>query len=590
MGSPPQFSLKLVGAFRLLTPAGARVDISSRKGAALIAMLAMADDGERTRGWLQDQLWGARDPDQAQNSLRRELSNLRKALNAEAPLLVTDHDRVRLDLDRVAVDARAPASPGRRREFLEGLDIPGADGFEEWLREQRSILRDQVRTFSESEAEGEPPARVRTPVVDVSQPAPGFDGRPALAVLPFANLTGDSDTDYLAEGISEELIDRLSRLRWLPVIARSSSFSLGPDVDHRAVYRELGAKYLLEGRVRRAGEGFRLSASLTDAESGFVLWSPHLDLPAGCPPEALEPLVADLVAVLDTRIDNAEQVRAIAKPQAHLSDNELIWRGRWHLNRFTRADAEIARHLFAEALAKNPKSPEALIQATFSLAWSIWAERGADAEIVEMRKLAQRAIVADCDDGRAHMLAGIGEMWLRRPARAKTLLQRAISLNPSLAMAHAQLGGCHNLMGNPEAAFDSLKAAVRLSPNDMHLFYVLGELATAYCMLSRWADAVEHADQAILRRPAYWYSHMIKITALARGGDLAAANLAFDELLSVKPRFDPSYIDWLPFVERRWPDYFRESLALVKGDTDWPQAGRAAGERTTAAELFPPSP
>jgi tetratricopeptide (TPR) repeat protein len=359
------------------------------------------------------------------------------------------------------------------------------------------------------------------------------------------------------------------------VIARSSSFSYGPDVDPRAACRELGAKYLLEGRVRRSGDGYRLSAALTDAQRGNVLWSPRLELPCDCPPEALEPLVADIVAVLDTRIDSAEQVRALAKPPTQLNVNELIWRGRWHLNRFTRADAEIARNLFEEALAKSPNSPEALIQATYSLAWSIWAERGSDAEIAAMRKLAQLAIQADYDDGRGHMLAGIAEMWLHRPTRARALLQRAISLNPSLAMAHAQLGGCHNLIGRPEAAIDCLRAAMRLSPNDTHLFYMLGELATACCMLGRWAEAVEHADQAIMRRPAYWYSHMIKVTALARSGDLAEAASAFDDLLAAKPKFDPDYISWLPFVDRTWPDYFRESLAMAASVADpaapWPR-------------------
>ena len=110
------------------------------------------------------------------------------------------------------------------------------------------------------------------------------------------------------------------------------------------------------------------------------------------------------------------------------------------LNRLTRANSDMAQKLFAEALALDPDSPEALIQSTFALGWAIWAGRQPKERIFEMRKLAQSAIYADRDDGRCYMLAGIAEMWLRHPLAAKELLQQAIALNPSLALAHAQLG------------------------------------------------------------------------------------------------------------------------------------------------------
>jgi DNA-binding SARP family transcriptional activator len=133
------YRLRLVGPFRLTGPDGTRIDISSRKGRALIAMLAMAPDGERTRGWLQDRLWGSRPAAQAQASLRRELANLRLAVNgtAESLLLQADYQRAWIDLARLEVDALNGGGPG---EFLEGMDLPGEDGFEDWLREQRQAL------------------------------------------------------------------------------------------------------------------------------------------------------------------------------------------------------------------------------------------------------------------------------------------------------------------------------------------------------------------------------------------------------------------------------------------------------------------
>ena len=128
------FTLQLRGPFRLHDAHGRRIDISSRKGQALIAMLANANGGERTRSWLQSQLWGSRGQDQAQSSLRSELSSLRGLLKHDGPpLLNADHARIWIDLSCIEVDARGPNVAGAA-EFLEGLDIPGEDGFEGWLR------------------------------------------------------------------------------------------------------------------------------------------------------------------------------------------------------------------------------------------------------------------------------------------------------------------------------------------------------------------------------------------------------------------------------------------------------------------------
>ena len=116
--------------------------------------------------------------------------------------------------------------------------------------------------------------------------------------------------------------------------------------------------------------------------------------------------------------------------------------------------------------------------------------------------------------------------------------------------------------------------ALRLSSNDLQIFYTLTELAVAFSMLGMWARAIEHADHALARRPAYWYAHVIKINALVRTGELAASRDALDELLSVKPNFSIRYVEWLPFVDRKWIDHFTEGLKTVPTDrTDWLASG-----------------
>jgi len=572
-GADEKFRLNLLGPFRLSGPGGGRIDVPSKKGVALIAMLAMSNQGERTRSWLQDRLWGSREPSQAQGSLRRELSSLRRRLNAGSePLLVCSHDRVKLDLDRLQIDVRDSSegdSPGGASliagEFLEGLDVAAAEGFEAWLREQRSRLADRRGEQRAPGAAGRSPeSPLPDRIVNVSTPAPGFAGRPAIAVLPFRNQTGEPDNDYLAEGLSEDVIDRLSRLRWLPVIARSSSFSFSGDViDHHVVGQRLGAKYLLEGRLRSSGQGYVLAVDLIDASVRQVLWSHRLESASVLSEPARSQLTAELVGVLGVNIDHAEQASARAKSPQDLSINELIWRGRWHFNRLTREDAEKARTLFAEALAREPNSSEALVQVTWAMERSLWAQRGSPAQIREMRALAQKVISLDSDDARGYMLAGIAELWLRRPLRAKGLLSHAIHLNPSLTTAHANLGSTYNLSGEPEAALGPLTTALRLSPNDQEVFFLLGEIAMAHSLLGHWAQAIDFAEQSLVRRNAYWYAHVLKINALARSGDVPAAREALDDLMAVRPGFSESYIDWLPFSDPARAAHFKDGLALA---------------------------
>ena len=562
-----RFALGLLGPFRLQKPTGERIEIPSKKGIALIAMLAMAEDGERARGWLQDKLWGQRQHAEGRGSLRRELSNLRKLLNQEQPeLLIFERDRVRLRIELIDIDVRRSTleqgtGAAVRGEFLEGLDIAGEDGFEDWLREQRSELAGRSKPSPTLAAHA--PPLLPSHINDLSQLPAGFNGHPAIAVLPFVNLTGDGEFDYFAEGISEELIERLSRVRWLPVIARSSSFSFPANADHATVSRGLGAKYVLEGRVRRSKGAYAVAIALADATSSYTIWSQSYQLQSATSFDALDHILAETVVHLDSKIDYAEQVQARGRRPDHPNVNYLIWRGRWHLNRLTRADSDMAQKLFAEALGFDPHSPEALIQSTFALAWAIWAGRQPRARILEMKRLAQRAILADGDDGRGYMLAGMAEMWLSNHDPARTLFKQALALNPSLALAHAELGSSYNLANEPLAAIPHLKTALRLSPNDMHIFYPLGELAMAYCMLERWSDAIENAEQALLRRPAYWYAQIIRIDALARSGATRAASQAFDDLLAMKPDFSIAYLNWLPFTDRAWIDHFIEGLRLA---------------------------
>ena len=524
-------------------------------------MLAVANGGERTRSWLQDRLWGSRQQPQAQASLRRELSNLRKVLDhGGAEVLHTNHNSVRLDLSRIAVDARDTEHlASHDGEFLEGLDVPGEDVFEDWLRDQRQ----QFERLARRDGAGQ--VRLPKTIVDLSEPVPGFRGRQAIAVLPLENLTAGDDLDYLADGISEELIERLSQLKWLPVIARSASFQYRDrPTDLREIGQSLGVRYVLDGWIRQSESMVRLALNMADVETGLTVWNHASEVPLQFTKAMIDDLILEIVGVMDMKIDSAEKTRAIRISESDLlTVEDLIWRGRWHLHRFTREDSLRAKEYFSEALRLAPNSAEALVQMTFFHARSIWSERKEEAEMRALRQFAQRAMVADSEDSRGYMYAGMAELWMRRTSLALPLFERAIGLNPSLSLAHAQIGSTHILAGNAGAAVGPLKMALRLGPNDEHTFYVLGELAIAYCMLGEWDQAIDHANESLLRRVAYWYAHCSKINALARKGNLTEADFALRQLEEAKPDFSLSYVDWLPFVDRKWTEFIKAGLRMA---------------------------
>jgi len=146
------------------------------------------------------------------------------------------------------------------------------------------------------------------------------------------------------------------------------------------------------------------------------------------------------------------------------------------------------------------------------------------------------------------------------------LLQHAISLNPSLAIAHAQLGCSFNLLGKPEQAIQPLRTALRLSAHDPYIFFILNEIALSLDMLGQWSEAIDHADHSLARRPAYWWAHVIKIDALVRSGEIARAAAALNELFMVKPDFSTRYLDWIPFLDEKWVARYVESLRAVPTD------------------------
>jgi TolB-like protein len=517
---------------------GARIKVTSRKGMALIAMLALLPRQEHNRDWLRRQLWGRRDEEQGQASLRKELSRLRKELEMQAPgLLCSEGRRVWLNPDQYDL---LPAEPGQM--LLEGMEIAGAPDFTTWLQQQREAVPHRPENFA-------------APRVASS-----------LAVLPFLNESGDATSDYLAAGIGDELADRISRLRWIKVIGSGSSFAVGGGEDVLAAGRRLGASYVFGGRLRRSLSGWQLSGRLMACADGEIICSPSLELVNPQESNAILPIVDQMVALLADRLDDSERERVAALPADGLDVNDLIWRGRWHQNRLSAPELDKAAAYFGEALRLAPDSPNAAIEWAQNLGYRLWSRRADPAELEAFGEAARRAVDLDRRDGRGHMLVGISEMWQRRMGPAETWLRQAIDRCPSLAMAHEQLGTLQTLNSRPVAACEWLMSALRLSPHDFRLFYREAELALALLLQGQWEDALSRAETAIALQPGYWHAHLTRINALWRLQNDAAAAAALAELLVARPGFRADYADWIPFRNASLNAWLKEPLyALQSG-------------------------
>lgn len=384
--------------------------------------------------------------------------------------------------------------------------------------------------------------------INLTRPVPGMESAPVLAILPLDNQTADGDLESVCIGFSEDLINLVSRMRQITVIDRSSTFSLrSGHADARASGRRLGARYLLEGRLESGECGYHVSMWLSDLETGREVWREQYAPESGDFLPSREDIALRVSATLGGRIEHAEAARFRGRRESRVGARGLLWRSRWHLDQLTRRDAEEAFRLLKEAELADPANPEVLIQLAHAAWIDAWSMRRPADTIASVRQHAIKARDADPGDGRGHLLVGVTEILLGNLDPALEHLTSAITLNPSLAMAYAQRGSCHNLKGRFAEAIPELELALRLSPHDYYAFYVFGELAISHLMLGDWTRAIAYARRALAIRPAYWNARVSEIAALVNLGDARQAAQSYRALVYRTPDFSRRHIDWLPY-------------------------------------------
>jgi len=371
-------------------------------------------------------------------------------------------------------------------------------------------------------------------------PAPDPRGRRAIAVLPFDDLRGDTEPDYFADGLVEELIKSLSRFRWFPVIARQSSFQYrGPAKDIARVGRELGAAYVVEGSVRRTPERVRVTTQLVDTATNAHVWAESLDFPTADVFDVQEEIARGIAAALHPELILAEAARARALPRPDLDAWLITMRGLSHLESREQARHAKAVDCLERALARDPHS----LVAAFSLAiahyqalflqWSV----DSVASLAGLREAAARCVRIAPTDAYALLARGIVQMVTGDGERAVRMMRAAVVQNPSSARALSFLGQLVGMRGDPDQGITLLQEAVRLSPRDPMLFSMFASIGICHFAADRLEDARYWLQRSIDLRDSEPLSWAMLAACAALLGWEEEARLAVDELTRVAPSF-----------------------------------------------------
>jgi adenylate cyclase len=381
--------------------------------------------------------------------------------------------------------------------------------------------------------------------------------KPSIAVLPFDNLSGDPDQAHFADGIAEDVITMLSRVRWLLVIARNSSFTYkGRAVDVQQVAEELGVRYVLEGSVRAAGTRIRVSAQLIDTSSRAHLWAQRYDRELEDIFALQDEITEAIVGALEPELGAAERERARRRPPSNLDAWSCYQRGLWHVYRFRLEDTVEALHLFEQAIALDPEFSLAHAGKSFCHFTRLFAHLSDrfEEELDVAYRAAKRSVELDAKDPVAHMALGRAPSIGREHELAIAELETAIALSPSFAQAHYALGWVLSFAGRAEEALSCLEHAFRLSPHDPLLFGFMNIRAVTLILMGRFEEASEWARAAIRQAGRRIHSHAILASSLGHLGRIDEARRAFDETLKLRPDYSQA------LVERIMPFKHREDL------------------------------
>ena len=421
--------------------------------------------------------------------------------------------------------------------FVGAVQLP-ADGADPG----RAVVREEAR---------EPP------------PALPLPDRPAIAVLPFTNMTGDPGQEYFSDGFSEDIITALSKLRWFFVIARNSSFIYKDKPVHmKQVAAELGVNYVVEGSVRRGGDRVRITAQLNDASTGSHIWAERYDRELADVFAVQDEITEAIVAAIEPQLYAAEDFRARRKPPDSMDAWDLLMRALSHYWRVTRQDNVAAQALLEKAVAIDPSYGRALGVLATSQTFGGhmgWEDMAAIAPVAE--RAAQAAILADGEDPWAHLALGSVYLFKRRFGDSLAEFETALGLNPNFSLAQGYHGLTLAYCGRWEDASLAAGRALRLSPRDPFSAIYNGIASYAQYVGRNYDEAMRLAREGIRRRGDFVGAHRVLTAAAGMAGQAEVAAAALQELRRAQPNISLAWIDrQMPIKDDAGRDHYLEGF------------------------------
>jgi adenylate cyclase len=424
---------------------------------------------------------------------------------------------------------------------LEQIADPGGVAISGWVHDQ--IVGKIDRSFQDR---GEQqikniarPVRVYTLVGGVhlagqltatkSLPLPD---KPSIAVLPFTNMSGDPEQEYFADGMVEDIITALSRVKWFFVIARNSSFTYkGKAVDIRQVGRELGVHYVLEGSVRKAGTRVRITGQLIEAATGRHVWADRFDDSLVDIFDLQDRVTENVVGAIEPRLLQAEVERARSKPTKNLDAYDLYLKALPHFHDMTCEGTEESIRLLHKALELDPaySVARALLARCYNrLVMYMWGSEEAHKHAIFHAKA---ALAHGRDDPRALHLSALVLATQGHVAVGKDAIERSITQNPNSSQAFGDRGWIHITLREPERAIQDFQRAMRLSPLDPHAFYHFSGFAWAHFQAQEYEEALNWAQRSVESGPHWLMGERMLIASMVMvGRDNDAKQLTADYL------------------------------------------------------------
>ncbi|MGJ7450950.1 tetratricopeptide repeat protein [Aquipuribacter sp. MA13-6] len=464
------------------------------------------------------------------------------AANADVPAAQRMHFRIGVDRGEVVEQDRRVYGHGVNvAARLERLARPGGICLSQAVREAltdhpplEDIGEQRVKNIQHPVRAWfvDVPGQVRTAVA-------AGGARPTVAVLPFDDLGEAPAQEYFADGLVEELLTSLAAARHFPVISRSSSFALrGSGYDTQQAGTALGARYVVVGSVRRAGDRVRITARLVDVDDGVQVWADRWDTAVADVFDAQAEVAEAIAVALRPELLRAESVRALRRAPADLDAWDYALRGLWHLHRPGAEDNARARELLQRAVDQDPSSGFAhglLAHAHYLSLTHSWTD-DVEATVAQLAVHADRAVECDPREAGGHLYRGLVASVAGRLGDAVASFRRAVELNPSLPVARSLLGQFLAVGGDHEAGAAEVEHAIRLSPEDPQLAALLSGLGVVHFHAGRLAEARAVCERALVVTPGFAPALTTVASTSALLGDLDRARTAARALERLAPR------------------------------------------------------